>query len=185
MKTSLKVALVAGVLGLAAGPVWHHRHAAPRGTERGAAPRPPAPNGFLAALHALHDYLYGQFRDVLHAVDDKKDKVELSGTWAKKDGEMKVTFEKETVKFSPHGKDEVIVIVCDYTADKKGVVKCKVTGFEGKAEAQKAIGEKLPDGTEFTFTWKAAKDTANVEEVKGEKADLLKSHLEGEFTEKK
>ena len=185
LKTSLKVALFAGVVAVAAGPVWHHLHAAPRSAERGAAsPRAAAPNGFLAALHALHDYVYGHFRDVLHTLDDKKDKVELSGTWAKAEGEMKVTFEKETVRLSPHGKDEVIVIVCDYTADKKGVVKCKVTGFEGKEEAKNAIGEKLPVGTEFTFTWKVTKETAKLDEVKGEKAELLKSHLEGEFAAK-
>jgi RNA polymerase sigma factor (sigma-70 family) len=186
LKTSVKFVLVAGVLGLAAGPVWQALHAAPRSAARPASAKPTPPNGFLAALHAFHDYMYGHFRDVVHAFDDKKDekKVELSGTWVKSEGEMKVTFEKETVKLSPHGKDDVILILCDYTADKKGVVKCKVTGFEGKPEARKAIGEKLPVGTEFTFTWKVTKETAKLDEVKGDKIEPFKSHMEGEYGSK-
>ena len=188
-KTTLKFVLLAGVLGVAAGPVWHSLHAAPGSTERAASPgtRPPAPNQLHAALRALHDFVYHQVHDVIHVLDDKKEekKVELAGTWEKKEGEMKVTFEKETVKLSPHGKDDVIVIVCEYTADKKGLVKAKVTGFEGRADAQKAIGEKLPVGTEFTFKWTVTKEAAKVEDVKCEKSDLVKSHLEGDFTEKK
>ena len=170
--------------------MWHHLHAAPHKTRAATPTAPPAaPNRHLEAFHALHDFLYGQFRDVFHAVDDKKekdkDKVELSGTWVKKDAEMKVTFEKDTLKLAPHGKDDIILIECEYTADKNGLVKAKVTGHQGMEAARKAAAGTLPVGTEFTFVWKATKDTAKLDDVKGEAVDVFKSHFEGDFTEKK
>ena len=95
---------------------------------------------------------------------------------------MKLTFEKDGLKISPHGKDDVILIVCEYVRDKDGLVKAKITGHEGAKKA--AIAEKLPVGTEFTFKWKADKGTATLDEVKGEKAEALKSHLEGKYEQK-
>ncbi|HUR54081.1 MAG TPA: RNA polymerase sigma factor, partial [Gemmataceae bacterium] len=188
-KTTLKFVLLAGVLGVAAGPVWHSLHAAPGSTERSASPgtKPPAPNQFLAALRVLHEFVYHHFQHVTHVLDDKKEekKVELSGTWTKNEGELKITFEKDTLKISPHGKDDILLIVCEYTADKKGPVKGKVTGLEGNEMALKVAREKLPVGTEFSFTWKVTKETAKLDEVKCEKADILKAHMEGDFTEKK
>jgi len=122
------------------------------------------------------------------AADDKKDDKPKppAGTWLKKDGELKLTFAgKDELKISPHGKDDLILILCSYTTEKDGLVKAKVTGFEGKDDVKKAIAAKIPVGTEFTFKWKASKDAATLEDVKGEKAEGLKSHLEGTFEEKK
>jgi hypothetical protein len=118
--------------------------------------------------------------------DDKKDKPTLSGVWAMKGGEMKMEFaDKNVLKMAPHGDNKVITIICEYTAEKEGLVKAKVTDFEGKDEAKKAVKELLPVGSEFSFKWKVSDDTAKLEDIKGEKVEALKSHLEGEYSEKK
>src|SRR5262245_39822860 len=79
------------------------------------------------------------------AGDKKGDKPALSGTWGKKDGEPKIEFaDKGVVKIAPHGDGAVIAIVCDYTVEKEGLVKAKVTGFEGKEEVTKRVAEKVP-----------------------------------------
>src|SRR5262245_54565789 len=119
--------------------------------------------------------------------DDKKgDKPALSGTWGKKDGELKIEFaDRGVLKIAPHGDSAVIGIVCDYTAEKEGLVKAKVTGFEGKEDAKKHLAEKVPVGTEFSFKWKVKEDTAKLDDLKCEKVEQLKSHLEGEYDQKK
>src|SRR5262245_23936774 len=91
----------------------------------------------------------------LAAADDKKgDKPALSGTWGKKDGEPKIEFAgKGVMKIAPHGDSAVIAVVCDYTVEKEGLVKAKITGFEGEVEVKKHVAEKLPVGTEFSFKW--------------------------------
>ena len=120
------------------------------------------------------------------SADDKKDKPALSGVWTLKGGETKMDFSaKKVLKIFPHGDNDVIVIVCEYTADKKGLVKAKVSDIEGKEEAKKIVMEMLPVGTEFSFKWKVTDDAAKLDEVKGEKADGLKSHLEGDYNQKK
>ena len=86
---------------------------------------------------------------------------------------------------NPHGKDDVILILCKYTAEKDGLVKAGVTGFEGKQEAKDKLREKLPIDTEFSFKWKVKDDAATLDEVKGEKIEPFKSLLEGEFGKKK
>ncbi len=198
---SLKFALLACGLvvigGLVTPPVIQHLHAAhaPKKTSASVAgtstqqqseavpPKPPA-----NAHKELHQFfmrlIHGEF--FAATTEEKKDdKPEtLSGAWGKKDGELRVTFEKTELKISPHGKDDLILILCEYTV-KDGLVKAKITGFEGKAEAKKAIAEKLPIGTEFTFKWGTKNGTATIAEVKGEKVEMLASHLEGEFEEKK
>jgi len=124
----------------------------------------------------------------LALADDKnqKDKPALSGAWVKKDAELKIEFtDKKVARIAPHGDDAVIVIVCDYSVEKDGRVKLKITDFEGKDEAKEAVKEKLPVGTEFSFEWKVKEGTAKLDDVKGEKADLFKSHLEGEYSQKK
>jgi hypothetical protein len=122
----------------------------------------------------------------LTSADDKKDdkdKPALSGVWVQKGGELKIEFSgKDVMKVFPHGKD-VLVILCEYTVE-KGVVKAKITDFEGKNEEAKAkVKEKLPVGTEFSFEWKVKGDTARLDYQKGD--EHLKSHLEGEFEQKK
>jgi hypothetical protein len=120
------------------------------------------------------------------AGDRKGDKPALSGTWVKKDAELKIQFaDKGVLKIAPHGDSAVIAIVCDYTVAKEGLVKAKVTGFEGKEEARKHVGEKLPVGTEFSFKWRVKGDTAKLDDLKCAKVEQLKSHLEGEYDRKK
>src|SRR5262245_9049583 len=118
--------------------------------------------------------------------DKKDDKPSLSGTWTKKDAELKIEFaDKDVMKIVPHGDSAVIAIVCDYTAEKGGLVKAKVTGFEGKEEAKKKVQEHLPVGFKFTFKWKVNGDSARLADVKGDGVETFKSHLEGDFEQKK
>jgi hypothetical protein len=121
------------------------------------------------------------------ALAGDKDKAALSGTWVKKAGELKVAFaDKDVLKLVPHADESVIVILCDYTADKEGRVKAKITGFEGKDEVMAKVKDRLPVGTEFSFRWQVKDDAATLDEVKaGDNTDLLKSHMEGEFERKK
>src|SRR5260221_14206125 len=65
------------------------------------------------------------------AAEDKKDgKPALSGTWAKKAGEMTIEFaDKGVLKLRPHGDNLAFVIVCKYTAE-KAVVKGEITEIE-------------------------------------------------------
>jgi hypothetical protein len=119
---------------------------------------------------------------------DDKDAPTLTGIWVKKDAELKIDFStKGVMKVYPHGENEVLVVVCDYACDKDGLVKAKITGFEGKAEAKKMAAEKLPVGTEFRFKWKAKDDTATLADLKDDKdkVEILKNHLEGEYGQKK
>ncbi|HKB35400.1 MAG TPA: hypothetical protein VKD72_03035 [Gemmataceae bacterium] len=119
------------------------------------------------------------------ADDTKGDEPAPSGTWSKKDGELKIEFaDKGVMKIAPHGDSTMIGIVCDYTVDKAGLVKAKVTGFEGKEEAQKHVAEKLPVGFKFSFKWTVKGNAAKLDDVSGDNVDLLKSHMEGEFEKK-
>jgi hypothetical protein len=203
----VKVALILGgglvaLVGMHSGSLAEHARAmsspraaiadanTPSGGTR--APRPARDPDLLHQLHmqlldliGLHPRRDDHAEQAALAVDDKKDeKPALSGKWSKKDAEPIISFEKESFRFSPHGKNEVIVLLCDYTRDKDGVVKAKITGYEGKEDAKKMIMEKLPVGTEFTFKWTTRKDGATLEELKGEKAELFKSHFEGDYESK-
>jgi hypothetical protein len=116
---------------------------------------------------------------------DDKDKPALTGSWVQQGGELKIEFaDKDNLKIVPHGNEEVIVLLCSYTVE-KGVVKAKVTGVEGKEEAKEKVKEKLPLGTEFSFKWEVKGDTGALADVKGEKVEILKSHLEGKYEQKK
>jgi hypothetical protein len=120
------------------------------------------------------------------AEDKKGDKPALSGTWGKKDGELKIEFaDKGIMKIVPHGDSSVLAIVCSYTVEKEGRVKVEVTGFEGKEEATKRVQEHLPVGFKFTFKWKAEGNAARLDDLKGDDIEMLKSHLEGDFEQKK
>jgi hypothetical protein len=119
--------------------------------------------------------------------DDKKDdkgKSAPSGVWVLKGGELRIEFsDKGVMKVSPHGKDEVIVVVCKYTVEKDGRVKATITELDGKEKAKAA--ELIPVGLEFNFKWQAKEGTATLDDLKGEKVDALKSHLEGKYEQKK
>jgi hypothetical protein len=122
------------------------------------------------------------------SAEDKKDKDKpaLSGVWTLKGGETKIEFsDKKVMKISPHGDSKIIAVICEYTVEKEGLVKAKITDFEGKDEAKENVKELLPVGTEFSFKWKVTEDAANLGDLKGDKIEPLKSHLEGEYNQKK
>jgi hypothetical protein len=117
--------------------------------------------------------------------DDKKDKG-LSGVWELKGGELKIEFaDKNAIKIIPHGDSDIIVVLCEYTLDKEGLVKVKITGFQGRDEAKEAAKSKLPVGTQFSFKWRVKDDSAKLDDVRGDQAEHLKAHLEGEYSRKK
>jgi hypothetical protein len=117
--------------------------------------------------------------------DYKNDKPALSGVWTSKEGETKVQFsDKNVMKIFPHGDNKAIVVVCEYAAEKEGLVKAKTTDIEGTDEVKKLVQEMLPLSTKFSFTWKVKDDTAKLDDVKGDKVDVLKAHLEGEYNKK-
>jgi hypothetical protein len=116
--------------------------------------------------------------------DEKKEAKSPSGTWAKKDGELRLEFaDKETLRIRPHGDKVEFAVVCSYTV-KDGVVKAKITDLEGKDEIREKAKGHLPNGREFSFTWTAKDDSATLADMKGEDIDTLKSHLEGEYVKK-
>ncbi len=120
------------------------------------------------------------------AADDKKDKDKpsLTGVWTRKEHQLKIEFaDKEVMKISPHGKDEVILVVCKYTLEKNGLVKAKVTELEGK-EKEKAK-DHVPVDLEFSFKWQVKNDTATLADVSGDNVEALKQHLEGDYEQKK
>jgi hypothetical protein len=120
------------------------------------------------------------------AEKEDKDKPGLSGAWMLKRGETKIEFfDKNVLKISPHGDNDVIVVICEYTAAKEGLVKAKITDFEGKDEVKRMVKEMLPMGSAFTFRWQAKDGTARLGDLKGKEVELLKSHLEGEYSRKK
>jgi hypothetical protein len=118
---------------------------------------------------------------------DDKDKPSLSGVWQRKEGELKIEFcDKDLMKIDPHGNGEIL-IVCQYTIDKEKLVKAKITELEGKEEVKEKVKDKVPLGLEFTFKWKVKDETATLGDLKGDgdKIETLKSHLEGEYSQKK
>jgi hypothetical protein len=121
------------------------------------------------------------------AADDKKDakdKPALTGVWALKGAELKLEFaDKDVLKISPHGKDELILVLCKYSRDKEGRIKAKITELEGKAKEK--AKDLLPLGLEFSFQWQVKGDTAKLADVKGDNVDALKSHMEGTYEQMK
>jgi hypothetical protein len=117
---------------------------------------------------------------------DEKDQPALSGVWSRKGAELKIEFsDKDVMKIFPHGDNEAISLVCKYSIAKEGLVKAKLTEFEGKQEVKDKVKELVPLGLEFTFKWNVKDDTATLGDVKGEKSEILKAHLEGDYEEKK
>jgi hypothetical protein len=121
------------------------------------------------------------------AADQKdKDKPALSGVWVKKAGELTLDFAaKDVLKISPHGEDKGFIVTCKYSIEKDGLVKAKISEFEGKAEVKEKAQEVIPLGTEFSFKWKVQDGIATLADLKGDKGEILKSHLEGDYEQKK
>src|SRR6266481_2375106 len=114
--------------------------------------------------------------------DDKKSA--LSGVWVMKEGEPKIEFaDKKVLKIFPHGDNKVIVVVCEYSLKKDGLVKAKITELQGRAKEK--VKEAAPVGLEFTFKWQAKDDSATLDDLKGENTEALKAHMEGKYDQKK
>jgi hypothetical protein len=121
---------------------------------------------------------------VLPARADDKDKTAPSGAWVLQGKELKIEFaDKDVMKIFPHGENNVIVVVCQYKVEKKGLVKAKITELAGK-EKDKAK-EILPIGLAFDFTWQVKDGIATIGDLQGKNVELLKSHLEGSYEPKK
>ena len=113
------------------------------------------------------------------------DKPTASGSWVKKEGQLKIEFtDKDVMKIAPHGDDSTALVVCSYTITKEGLVKVKITELQGKEEFKEKAKGHLPVGLEWSFTWKVKGDTATLEDVQGKDVDVIKSHMEGEFAKK-
>jgi peroxiredoxin len=117
--------------------------------------------------------------------DDKKGDFALAGTWGRKGGALKIEFDdKGVMKIAPHGDKTAVAITCDYTCEKGGVVKAKVTGFEATGRQKKQIERLLPAGTKFAFKWTVKADGAKLDGLTGDKVEVLRHLLEGDFEQK-
>ena len=117
------------------------------------------------------------------ATTNVDDKATPSGVWVLSGGEMKIDFSmKDVMRLFPHGDNDIIVVVCQYTVEKETLVKAKITELEGGAKEK--VEKLLPVGLEFSFKWSAKDGTGTLKEVKGEDVDLLKAHLEGDYGRK-
>src|SRR5262249_320971 len=143
-------------------------------------------------LDKLHRILFHLFMHVVHgssgvnavAAADEDAKPALSGTWKQKDGQQEIEFtDKDHLTISAHQGD--LLIRCRYKVEKEGGVKVEIAELDGKDELKEKAKDKLPVGFEFRFKWKARSETATLDDVMGEKAELLKSHLEGDYERKK
>jgi RNA polymerase sigma factor (sigma-70 family) len=160
-----------------------------------AKPKEAKPVQLFTYLDLLHRYLFnllhssGPSSTESEGSDENKadkDKAALSGVWTLKGGELRIEFvDKEVMKISPHGENQVIVILCRYTVEKEGLVKAKITDLEGKEEAKEKAKDHVPVGLEFSFKWKVKDNSATLDNVKGDNVDHLKSHLEGDYELKK
>ncbi|HJZ93371.1 MAG TPA: hypothetical protein VKE40_21015 [Gemmataceae bacterium] len=115
----------------------------------------------------------------------KEEKPALSGTWAMKDGQLKMQFSgKDGLKIHPHGDKDQFAVVCSYTVTKDGSVKAKITEIEASDEIKEKVKDILRVGLEFRFKWKVKGDSAKLEELDGKDVAQLKSHMEGEYEKK-
>jgi hypothetical protein len=113
----------------------------------------------------------------------KDEKAAPSGVWKQAGGNVVIEFaDKDTLKISPHGDSEVIVIICKYGVAKGGTVKAKIAELDGKLKDK--AREKLPVDMEFSFRWRVEGDVATLDNIKGEKAETLKAHVEGKYDRK-
>jgi RNA polymerase sigma factor (sigma-70 family) len=205
LKTFKYAALVAcggvALIGLSAGAIHAVQAAHPAATARPADPAAPQSNAPARSenpLQRLHQFLYDLFHGdstPAAAAADDKDAPALSGVWLQKDAggnpwEVKLEFAaKKMLKISPFNKDDEVLILCEYTVDKDGLVKAKITEYQGSSEnAKMKLMFAMPIGSEFSFKWKVKDDVATLDELKGEgdsKVEKLRQHIEGEYAKQK
>ena len=108
-----------------------------------------------------------------------------TGTWEKKDAEPKLEFTgDDKMTIFPHGDNLNFQIDCSCTVTKDGLVKAKITRLGGQEDVIEKAKGSVPVGLEFQFKWKVEGDKATLDDVDGKDVDLVKEHLQGEYTKK-
>lgn len=113
--------------------------------------------------------------------EEKKDAPKLAGSWVREaEGlEIKFKFAEKTVAISVTSGGNGVTATADYTVDKDGVVKAKITKVEEKGEfpAKPAVGLEMS----MKVTVKDKK--ATISEFKSEH-EGAKAVIEGEYEKK-
>ena len=117
------------------------------------------------------------------AVGDDKKAEGPTGTWVKKGIDVKLEFpEKEVLKVYLHGDG---VAHCDLLlhAREGRAREGEDQGLrrEGRDQGSKTA---LPVGLEFQFTWTVKDGAGKLDDVKVEKTEPIKNHLEGDYEKK-
>ncbi|QEL20163.1 hypothetical protein [Limnoglobus roseus] len=113
--------------------------------------------------------------------EDKKDTPKLSGTWAREaEGmEIKFKFEEKALVITVANGDNGITATADYTVDKDGVVKAKVTKVVEKGD----FASKTAKGFEFSMKVALKDKKATISDFKSEHTEA-KAVIEGEYVKK-
>jgi hypothetical protein len=112
------------------------------------------------------------------------DKPKLSGSWEKKEGEMKLEFDGDELTLYPHGDTVDFQLECSYAVEKDGLVRAKITRLGGRKEIVEKAKGVLPVGTEFKFKWKTEGDAATLDALEGKEIEHAKDRLEGAYVKK-
>ncbi len=121
---------------------------------------------------------------VAAAEDKKADRTatpKLAGTWAKSvEGmEIKFKFEEKTLAVSVSSGDNGMTATADYTVDKNGVVKAKITKVEEKGD----FAAKPAKGFEFSMKVALKDKKATISDFTSEHPEA-KDIMEGEYVRK-
>lgn len=113
--------------------------------------------------------------------DDKKDAPKLTGNWVREaDGhEIKFAFEEKTLKIIVSVGENGMTATADYTVDKDGVLKAKVTKVEEKGD----FPAKPPKDFEFSFKITVKDKKATIDDFKSD-IEGAKAVVEGEYEKK-
>ena len=113
--------------------------------------------------------------------EDKKDAPKLTGSWVREaEGlEIKFKFAEKTLDISVMSGGNGMTATADYTVDKDGVVKAKITKVEEKGEFPGKPAKNL----EFTLKIVVKDKKATVSEFKSEH-EGAKAVVEGEYEKK-
>jgi hypothetical protein len=113
--------------------------------------------------------------------EEKKETPKLTGTWVREHDGMEITFtfEEKTASISVMIGDNGMTASTDYTVDKDGIVKAKVT----KVEEKGTFPAKPVKGFEFSMKVKVDGKKAMVSEFKSEHEGAA-AIIEGEYKQK-
>jgi hypothetical protein len=112
---------------------------------------------------------------------EKNEATKLSGTWVRQHDTYEITFkfDEKTTAITVAVGDNGMTATADYTVDKDGVVKAKIT----KVEEKGAFPAKPAMGLEISFKIKVADKKATISEFKSEHEQAA-AVVEGEYTAK-